>query len=287
MIYTELEFDTNGVADPLVDLGGEEKRQATWADVDKFSNKAGYNGRRDLIEMYNWKAKRDKCKGGPWRPKQAWILDEGGCDLYATYGWKPVTLHIVPVCHEILERTMKPLIIQEFVQTNESNKPGKFIAQGSRMLTASTSVSKKSEKVIGFSTTTSVTVKASPFGLGGEYGFSMTGSFSHTFGETETWSRSESTGMLLRNEVTLDPGEKIRLLVQGEEGTLKIRVHYKMFLSGHIAADHGEKKFDGHHYWKYDVGKVLSRNGARNEIMTHEDIELQFYGRLRQTQLPV
>lgn len=60
-------------------------------------------------------------------------------------------------------------------------------------------------------------------------------------------------------------------------GKLRVRVHYRAYLYGVVAADHGSKKFDGHHFYAYDIGEVMRYNGTKNEINMYEDITLKYF----------
>ena len=76
--------------------------------------------------------------------------------------------------------------------------------------------------------------------------------------------------------VELEPGEGVMATLKASRGSMKVKVTYRTTLSGHVACNYNPR-YDGHHFWAFDVNNIMSAGGIGNENYVTEVLELGYY----------
>ena len=57
---------------------------------------------------------------------------------------------------------------------------------------------------------------------------------------------------------------------------MKVRLHYKAYLTGDATANYA-KSFEGHHFYRRDINALMSDNSVSNEVYSTEETEITYY----------
>jgi len=112
--------------------------------------------------------------------------------------------------------------------------------------------------------------------IGGEVGGETSLSYSQTWGESKTESKSVTVGTTSDISVVLKPGESVKAQLTASRGVMKVRVTYKVYLTGLTAINYNPT-YKGHHFWGLDINQVMSAAGMATSKTITEDLEIGYY----------
>lgn len=194
-------------------------------------------------------------------------------DLYKTYGWPEVKTVVTAARAEIRGITYQPTIVARKTLVNNSTKKAKFDANISQQVsnTATHSWSYSNSIQVGQKINYKVTIKKI-FDLGGETSFSYT----RTWGEGGSESRTTTVGSASGVSVELEPGEAVEARLIAMRGVMQVRIFYQAHLEGMTAVNYNPT-YKGHHFWALPIGSVMNAAGLQRDRQIIEDIEVGFY----------
>ncbi|HEX8430682.1 MAG TPA: hypothetical protein VF625_05320 [Longimicrobium sp.] len=193
-------------------------------------------------------------------------------NLYATYGWAPVTTVLTAVKADVVEVTSEPIFLGQNTFTNSSNKVGTFTAGVSDSV--SDTVESSWSETHGLAASQMIRYGVSFLGAGG--GGETTLSYNATFGTAGSESTSFTVGSEQAVSVVLQPGESVIAKLNASRGTIKVRVTYSVSLQGNTAVNYGDT-FKGHHFWALDIGNVMRAVGLPSSFEITEDLEIGYF----------
>lgn len=193
-------------------------------------------------------------------------------DLYNTYGWPQVQTILQVVSAEILEVTSTPAVVAQNTFKNNSNLPGTFTVGVSTSVTDTVENNWSSTYTFGVSQTIKYGISFLGSGGGGETSLS----FEAAFGEGGSKSTSVTVGSEQSVSVVLQPGESVDAVLTASKGTMKVRVTYKVSLTGNTAVNYNPT-FKDHHFWSFDINQVLNAAGKATTFTITEDIEIGYF----------
>ncbi len=193
-------------------------------------------------------------------------------DLYKRYGWSQVQTVLVVQSATVTGITSEPVIVATKTFSNNSSNKATFNAG------ISDQVSNTTESTWSETNTIEVgqkfTYDVSFLGTGGGGETSM--SYSHTWGQGGSESKSVSVGSDSGVSVELDPGESVDAELTASRGVMKVRIVYKAYLTGSTAINYNPT-YKGHHFWSLDVGSVMGADSLQTTREYTEDIEIGYY----------
>ena len=191
-------------------------------------------------------------------------------NLFATYGWTPVTLTLVPLSAQVTNVSTPNSALAFNKVTNNLSKPVKAnVAFQTQMQdTAQTS----------WSETSTLTVTQDVSFTVGFFGTTSTVSFAQAWQKGGSRTTSVTIGSTTSIEVTLDPHETVLVQNWGDTGTATVAVTYQASLSGGVACNYGNK-WNGHHFWYFDINSVLANlgGGVPNSVRAVQELDLTAY----------
>jgi len=193
-------------------------------------------------------------------------------DLYNTYGWPQVQTILQVQSAEIIEVTSTPAVVAQNAFKNNSNLPGTFTVGVSTSVTDTVENNWSSTYTFGVSQTISYGISFLGSGGGGETSFS----FQAAFGEGGSRSTSVTVGSEQSVSVNLQPGESVDAVLTASKGKMKVRVTYKVSLTGNTAVNYNPTYKD-HHFWCFDINQVLNAAGKATSFTITEDMEIGYF----------
>lgn len=193
-------------------------------------------------------------------------------DLYKTYSWPQVQTILNIQSATITGITSEPVIVATKTLKNSSSKKGTFSAGISDQVTntASSTWSNSNTVEIG----QKFTYKVEFLGAGG--GGETSISYSHTWGESKTETKSVTVGSTQGVSVELDPGESVQVQLTASRGVMKVRVVYLASLTGSTAVNYNPT-FKGHHFFSLSLPGVMQTSGLAATKQIVEDIEIGYF----------
>lgn len=193
-------------------------------------------------------------------------------DLYKTYHWEQVQTFLQVQSASIVGLSSEPVIIAEKELKNDSSKKATFNAGISDQVndTTTTTWSQTNSIEIGQKFTYNVSFLGA--GGGGETSLSYTG----TWGEGGSQSKSITVGSQQGVSVELDPGQSVIVELTASRGVLKVRIVYKAFLAG-LSALNYNPTYKGHHFWALPIASIMAASSLPNSLEFTEDIEVGYY----------
>jgi len=186
-------------------------------------------------------------------------------NLYETYGWKPVEVHLKPVSAVITGVTSNPVILASKTFSNNSNVTGIFNTD------ISDEVTNTFESTYSNSFATTMGQEIS-YGVEGIAGGTTSFEFTAESGESYSTTYSSTVGASSGVTVTLAPNQSVIAELSSFRGTLNARVTYEASLTGQVACNYNPT-FQGHHFWGLAVGRVM---GSPKQTIV-EDMEISYY----------
>ncbi|XP_049881987.1 spherulin-2A-like [Pectinophora gossypiella] len=193
-------------------------------------------------------------------------------DLYTRYGWQQVQRTLLPRNARILGIKTEPVIVstQEFV--NNSTKKASYNAGITQSVeeTVSNTWSKGGELTVGQEITYSIKIGV------GEVGGTTSISYTSSWGEETTKSKSVTVGSQSGVTIDLDPGQSVQVTLSATRGTMEVQVDYTAHLDGFAACNYSGR-YNGHYFWAYDINACLSAAGLPRSVDSSEVIKIGFY----------
>ncbi|XP_048000164.1 spherulin-2A-like [Leguminivora glycinivorella] len=193
-------------------------------------------------------------------------------DLYRTYNWQQVARTLIPKSSKVLKIKSQPLIVMQQVFENNSTMPATFNVGISHSVEnrVSSHWTKSGELSLTQEISYGIDIEVANFG--GSTSFSYTSGWGIGAEKSETVTIGATSSM----NVLLQPGQSVTTELLATKGTIQIEVEYMASLSGAVAVNY-DKVYKGHHYWALPIEAVMSQGGLKNEIMSKEIIEIDFY----------
>lgn len=193
-------------------------------------------------------------------------------DLYKRYNWSEVQTVLIVQSATIRGITSEPVIVATKSFANKSSRKATFDCSISDQVTDTVesnwsqmdtiTVGQKIKYEIGFLGT----------GGGGETSIS----YSHSWGEGGSVSKSVTVGSSSGVQVELNPGESVKAKLTASRGVMKVRIVYRAYLIGDTALNYNPRYKD-HHFWALDIESVMSAASLPSIREYTEDIEIGYY----------
>jgi len=198
-------------------------------------------------------------------------------DLYSRYNWPQVTTVLQVDNAKIIDISSKPVMIASRFFQNKSTKPATFTANITENVANTIESNWNSSQSIttGLSFTEKVEIGIEGIGKGG---FESTQSFSmsDTWGKGGSSSQTTTVGSSSGLSIPLNPGEAVTAQLIATRGSMKVRVQYKVYLTGATAINY-ERTYQGHHFWALPIQNVMGSAGIPNYQIVTQDIEVGYY----------
>ncbi len=198
-------------------------------------------------------------------------------NLFATYGWTPVTTALVagtPTSVSVTPGSEASFTLTTF--TNSGPVPATFHAAATVQVETTLSDTWSNSDTIDVTQTVSYGMKV--LGLGGETSFS----YSHTWGQSQTQSTATTLGVEAGVEVTLQPGQSAYVVITATPGTLTMTVPYTATLYGGGAANYSDK-CQGHHFWWGEINSMLGKLSLPTSVAISQTVTFSFYAKVSVT----
>lgn len=194
-------------------------------------------------------------------------------DLYKTYNWPQVQTVLTVQEATIVGITSEPVIVATKTFVNNSSKKATFNASVSDQVSNTTTSSWSNSDTIQVGQKISYEYKfPGGSGIGGETSLS----YSHTWGQGGSESKTFTVGSTQGISIDLDPGESVESVLTASRGVMKVRLVYVASLSGDVAVNYNPT-FKDHHFWALNVGGVMQAGGIANSLKITEDIEIGYF----------
>lgn len=193
-------------------------------------------------------------------------------DLYTKYGWPQVQTVLVVDSAAVTGITSEPVIIATKTFTNDSTVPATFNAGISDQVSNTTESNWSETNTISVDQSFSYNVSFLGAGGGGETSMS----YSHEWGQGGSESQSVTVGSDTGVSVLLQPGESVDAQLTASRGVMKVRIVYKAYLIGDVAANYNPT-YKGHHFYALDIGSVMAGGDLSKTRQFTEDIEVGYY----------
>jgi len=193
-------------------------------------------------------------------------------DLYKTYNWPEVQTVLVVQSALITGITSEPVVVATKTFKNNSTKKATFDASVSDQVQNTTETNWSSTDSIEVGQKITYNVGFLGAGGGGETSFT----YSHSWGQGGSESKTVTVGSSQGVSVELDPGESIEAQLTASRGVMKVRITYKAYLIGTSAVNYNPT-FKDHHFWALDIGGILQAAGTNNSLQYTEDIQIGYY----------
>ncbi|XP_026743579.1 spherulin-2A-like [Trichoplusia ni] len=193
-------------------------------------------------------------------------------DLYITNEWKQVTRVLKPVRATILSVVSKPMLVMSHEFNNTSSKQATYEAR----------MRQEVENTVVSTWERSGEIAASNYI---KYGLDMkamavagqaTISYVSRWGENVMKSQTVSVGSETAVTVTLEPNQKVTAKLYATRVSMKVQINYEASLLGSVAVNYADA-YKGHHFWSFDINKVLAAGDMSRSINSSEVIETGFY----------
>lgn len=100
--------------------------------------------------------------------------------------------------------------------------------------------------------------------------------FRTKWGEDVIKARTYKIGSKNRTQIELGPHQKVVANLTAVRGSFDVEVTYKARLDGFVACNYGNK-YQGHHFWAYNINEVLDAAQRPKERKFIEVIRIKFY----------
>jgi hypothetical protein len=193
-------------------------------------------------------------------------------DLYKTYNWPQIETVLVVQSATITGITSEPVIVATKTFSNNSSRKATFNASISDQVNNTTESNWSQTNTISVEQKFKYNVSFLGAGGGGE----TTMSYSHSWGQGGSESKSITVGSDAGVSVELAPGESVEAQLTASRGVMKVRIVYKAYLTGLTAINYNPK-FKDHHFWALDINGVMGAGGLSTIREFTEDIEIGYY----------
>jgi hypothetical protein len=193
-------------------------------------------------------------------------------DLYQSYGWEQVRTRLSPQNATILGISQEPVIVKETTFKNNSSYPADFDVSITAEVSHTASHTWSNSNTVEFSQTFKYEIGFLGTGGGGETSMS----YSHTWGESKTESKTFTVGSSEGVKVRLEPGQSVIARLNATRGFLDVRVTYRATLSGQTAVNYNPTH-NGHHFWGLGINNVMNAGGLTTSRTITEEIRVGYY----------
>uniref|UniRef100_A0A2H1VSB1 SFRICE_013002 n=1 Tax=Spodoptera frugiperda TaxID=7108 RepID=A0A2H1VSB1_SPOFR len=197
-------------------------------------------------------------------------------DLYVINNFTQVSRVLKPVKASIMSVEYRPFLVFSQSFNNTSTKPALFKTHISQEVedTVSSVWQKYSEITASSDIKYGFDIKA--MGVSGKATFSFKSKWGQSVLKFEKVTVGSQTGL----DIYLKPGQQVIADLIATRGFMKIRVDFVTSVVGTVAVNYGAS-FKGHHFWSYDVNKVLEAAGLNKTVWSTEFIDFAFYVKSR------
>lgn len=212
----------------------------------------------------------EKYSGG--KPKDVFLRSPTPWnDLYQTYGWRQVHRVLRPIRSRILDVRSEESVIN--LKEMHNNSTATVIFDASVARDVENSVSNKWSKggVLSVQDPISYSIN---YTLG-----SVTGpDFEYTspWGADALETKQITIGSDSDEGVPLEAGKSIKAELIATKVTIILEIDYSASLNGHVACNY-PKKYNGHHFWRYDVNALQEAGKLRKAVNSSEVIKIKYY----------
>jgi hypothetical protein len=189
-------------------------------------------------------------------------------DLYKTYTWEQVTVHLRPTEAGITGINSTPVVLKTQTFKNNSSKPATFDVSISDQV--SEGVESNWSQTIGVSVSQSVSY-GTKF-VGGETSITFNAEFQKGGSKSRTVSVGQTSGVT----VNLDPGQSVKAVLSASRGSMTVRVVFEAYLSG-INAVNYNPTFRDHHFWALGINGVRQAVSLPDTFRIFNDIEVGYF----------
>lgn len=193
-------------------------------------------------------------------------------DLYQVYSWPQIQTLFSVVSASILGITSNPTIVASQIFKNLSTVPAEFNCGITQEVSVTTESNWSNTSTVEIGQTISYDIGFLGAGAGGETSLS----YSQTWEQGGSESKSVTLGSNSGVTVTLQPGKSVESELTASQGKLTVQIVYQQTLSGDTAINYSDT-YKGHHFWALDINTVMSAAGYPTSITTTETIEIDFY----------
>jgi hypothetical protein len=207
------------------------------------------------------------------RPDDAFLKSPTPWGLYVTYGWHQVATTLIPHSDGILGLSSQPTIVMnQFFNNSMSSHSAEFTAKISQEVKNTIISSWKSGGAVNVGLNINYAVDLKVVSVSGSTSFNYTSSW----GQSVEKSQTVTVGSESAVKIMLDAGQVAVAQLYATRGSMKIQVDYIAFLSGDAAVNYNEE-YDGHHFWRADIQKVMNDKGIPNYSKSSEVINVGYY----------
>jgi hypothetical protein len=193
-------------------------------------------------------------------------------DLYKTYGWEQVQTVLTVVGAELLGVTSEPIAVKTEQLRNNSPHKATFRADLSQMYKNTTTHTWQTGGQFSIEQKFTYNVQFLRAGGGGETSFSYEQSWGIGGQQAKSTQVTSSGGVT----VDLEPGKAVLAELTASKGTMRVRIRYNAYLTGLLAVNY-DPTYQGHHFWAYPIGDILSSGGISNSNQSSEEITIDYY----------
>jgi hypothetical protein len=197
-------------------------------------------------------------------------------DLYIKYGWSQVQAVLVVDSATVTDITDQLEVVNAVSFKNGSSISGTFNCGISQSVFNTVTHETSYNNQLKFGLKVNYAVKPLGVGVEGEISFD----YSHDFGSKDTKSEMITIGQSAGLIVTLAAGQEVKSVLTASRGKMKVRVVYRIHLTGDIAVNY-DPTFKDHHFHALPIESVMQAAGIENNHTVTEDIEIGFYSNAR------
>lgn len=190
-------------------------------------------------------------------------------DLYKTYNWPEVQVHMKPISATVIEIASNPVALVSKTLANNSDTDATFELDLTDKVIDT--IESNWSSTVGMSFSQKIEVN---FGVA-KSETSISADISTTTGKTVSKSTEISTGSKI--SVTLKPGHSAIGTLNASRGTLVARVQYEVTLTG-CATMNYNPIHNGHHFYCSDINGVLASGGLPTKKTYSQTITAGYFG---------
>lgn len=194
-------------------------------------------------------------------------------NVYDKYDWNQVMRTLKPVRAKVLGVQSKPVAVAEAKYTNNHHNID---------VTYSTSVTQQVEETVGHTWSSGGELSIGQeinynvnFGAG-SVGGSTSLSYTSTWGEDQTKSRTVTLGTTSTVSTSIPPGGKVVAVLSATQGTLDIEIYYEATLSGLVFCNYANT-YKGHHFYGFSISNLQYYQKLPQTVRTTEKMSIGFF----------
>ncbi|CAH0598768.1 unnamed protein product [Chrysodeixis includens] len=193
-------------------------------------------------------------------------------DLYITNGWKQVNRVLKPVKASILSVVSKPKLVMTHEFNNTSSQNATFEARMRQEVENTIASSWERRGEIAASNYIKYGLDMKAMSVAGQ----ATISYVSQWGANVMKSQTVSVGSETAITVNLEPNQKVTAQLYATRVSMTVQIDYEASLLGSVAVNFADG-YKGHHFWSFDINKVLTAGGIVPSVPSSEVIDIGFY----------